>query len=68
MEANGRFTVAWEDDPDKDGRADILVRGFSVNGTELFATRHVSNIPGGHKGRPRVTAGAMDFLDLLNPF
>lgn len=68
MEANGRFTVAWEDDPDNDGRADILVRGFSANGTELFATRHVSNIPGGHKGRPRITARAMDFLDLLNPF
>ncbi|MEK6304667.1 MAG: M12 family metallopeptidase [Acidobacteriota bacterium] len=69
MEANGRFTVAWEDDADNDGRAeDILVRGFSTNGEELFATRQVSNIPGGHKGRPRVTARAMDLLDLFNPF
>jgi hypothetical protein len=68
MEANGRITVAWEDDADNDGRAGILVRGFAANGTELFAPRHVSNIPGGHKGRPRVTARAMDLLDLLDPF
>jgi hypothetical protein len=68
MEANGRFTVAWEDDPDSDGRATIFVRGFSADGTEQFSTRHVSNIPGGHRGQPRVSAPAMSWWDVVNPF
>jgi Astacin (Peptidase family M12A) len=68
MEANGRFTVAWQDDKDKDGLADILVRGFDANGQELFSPRHVSNIPGGHKALPRITARAMSLIDVLNPF
>jgi hypothetical protein len=68
MEANGRFAVAWEDDRNNDGRARILVRGFSADGTELFAPRHVSNISGGHKRCPRVAARARDLLDVLNPF
>jgi hypothetical protein len=68
MEANGRFIVSWEDDADSDGRAEIFVRGFSAEGSEFYSTRNVSNIPGGHKGRPQVVAPAMDSLDLLNPF
>jgi hypothetical protein len=68
MEANGRFTVAWQDDKDKDGLADVLVRGFDANGRELFAPRHVTNIPGGHKALPRITARAMSLIDVLNPF
>jgi len=68
MEANGRFTVAWEDDKNKDGQADILVRGFSANGHEIYSTRHVSSILGGHKGHPCVTAPALSLFDPLNPF
>jgi hypothetical protein len=68
MEANGRFTVAWEDDPNKDEKADVLARGFSADGVQLFSTRHVSNIPGGHKGLPRVAAPAMSVWDVVNPF
>jgi hypothetical protein len=68
MEANGRFTVAWQDDKDKDGLADILVRGFDANGQELFSPRHVSNVPGGHKALPRITARAMSLIDVFNPF
>ena len=68
MEASGRFTVAWVDDPDNDGLGDILVRGFSANGEERFTTQQVSNISGGHKGNPRVAAPAMSLFDPFNPF
>jgi hypothetical protein len=78
MEANGRFIVAWEDDKDNDGKANILVRGFSSDGSELYSTRGVSNItenpndpnlhlPLGHRGRPRVAAPAMSWFDVFNP-
>jgi hypothetical protein len=67
MDANGRFTVAWQDDKDKDGLADINVRGFDANARELFAPRHVSNIPGGHRAHPRVAAPALSLIDVFNP-
>jgi hypothetical protein len=72
MEANGRFVVAWENDAD--GRADILVRGFNSNGSELYRTKHVSNIQisnrnvDGHRGLPRVAMPAMSAFAPLNPF
>lgn len=68
MEANGRFAVAWEDDQDADGRSTILIRNFYGDGSELFATREVSNISGGHKGKPSIVTAAMSWLDLFNPF
>lgn len=67
MEANGRFTVVWENDVNDDGEPDIVIRGFFADGSQLFATRSVSNTSGGHRGRPRVAARAMDLLDLFNP-
>lgn len=68
MQANGRFLVAWEDDKDSNGQAEILVRGFRANGTELYTTRQVSNRLGGHKGLPIVAAPAMNSFDPFIPF
>jgi hypothetical protein len=68
MEANGRFVVAWEDDKDKDGFFDILVRGFNADGSQLFTTQHVTNIPQGHRRSASIAAPAMNGFDPLNPF
>jgi hypothetical protein len=67
MEANGRFTVAWEDDQDNDDKANLLIRSFSANGRELHSSRDASNTFDGHKGCPCVAAPAMSWLDVLNP-
>ncbi len=56
MAADGRFTVAWEDDRDKDGKPQVWVRGFEANGTQRFAERSVHADAAGVRQRPAITA------------
>lgn len=40
---NGDFVVVWQDDPEKNGIADILMRGFDADGNERFPVTRVSS-------------------------
>lgn len=60
MEGNGNFTVAWEDDQDKDGKSNILVRGFNSVGNEIYVkSKEVSSLSGGDKRVPSVATPTM---------
>ncbi len=52
MAPDGRFAIAWEDDPQNDGDSQILVRGFAADGTELFADRSVHDEDQGDRVNP----------------
>jgi hypothetical protein len=54
MAPDGRFVIAWEDDPESDGDAQILVRGFDAGGAELFADRSVHDVDEGDRVSPSV--------------
>lgn len=54
MAPDGRFVVAWEDDPASDGRQQILVRGFAPDGTQSFADRSVHDDVAGQRIRPAI--------------
>jgi hypothetical protein len=54
MAPDGRFVVAWEDDPARDGNFQILMRGFAADGTERFADRSVHATAEGVRIRPAV--------------
>lgn len=57
MAPDGRFVVAWADDPDSNGNFQVLMRGFNADGTELFADKSVSDDITGVRKSPSV---AMD--------
>ncbi len=59
MEADGKFVVAYEDDRNNDGKANILIRGYNADGTQAFSPKHVSNRKGGRKVRPSLVAPAI---------
>ncbi len=54
MAPDGRFAIAWEDDPENDGDSQILVRGFAADGVELFADRSVHDEDQGDRVNPAV--------------
>lgn len=55
--ANGDFVVVWQDDPEKDGIADILMRGFDADGNERFPPTRVSSVTTNsvHSTNPAIT-------------
>jgi hypothetical protein len=52
MAADGRFFIAWEDDQDRDGDAQILMRGFAADGSEIFADTSVHDDNSGERIQP----------------
>jgi hypothetical protein len=66
MEANGRFTAASQDDKDKDGLADVLVRGFDANGQELFP-KACLECPWRSQGAPPDHRAGYEFDRCLQP-
>jgi hypothetical protein len=54
MAPDGRFVVAWEDDSDGDGNAQIFVRGFDAGGVQSFADESVHTDVLGKRERPAV--------------
>jgi len=50
MAHNGSFAVAWNDDADSDGNAQVYVRGFDASGNEQFADSLLSSASGNHLG------------------
>lgn len=57
MAPDGSFVVAWEDDPQNNGNAQIMVRGFRADGTQRFADMSVHSSVAGKRIRPAI---AMD--------
>ncbi len=51
---DGSFVVAWEDDQDRDGDYQIMVRGFATDGTERFADTSVHDSVEGERINPVV--------------
>ncbi|MEM7049082.1 MAG: hypothetical protein AAF604_05460 [Acidobacteriota bacterium] len=45
----GNFVVAWEDDRNNNGDANILIRGFDVHGVETIADQRVNGDGGNHR-------------------
>ncbi len=58
MAPDGRFVVAWEDDPDKDGNYQVMVRGFSANGAQSFSDRSVHTDAVGTRLAPAIAMDA----------
>ncbi|TNF32523.1 MAG: hypothetical protein EP329_09990 [Deltaproteobacteria bacterium] len=54
MAPDGRFVVAWEDDPERDGTYQVLMRGFNADGTERFSDRNARSTTDGDARRPAV--------------
>lgn len=54
VDDSGRFVVAWEDDQNDDGAAEIMVRGFNANGTERFHDLTVNTVLSGPQSHPAV--------------
>jgi hypothetical protein len=54
MAPDGSFVVAWEDDQDRDGDYQIMLRGFEANGRERFADRSAHDDDVGTRIRPSV--------------
>lgn len=54
MAPDGRFVIAWQDDRASDGNGQILMRGFSADGSERFTDRSVHDDALGARLRPRV--------------
>jgi hypothetical protein len=54
MAPDGRFVIAWEDDPASDGNGQVLFRGFHADGAERFADRSAHDDAVGARLRPRV--------------
>ena len=55
---DGRFVVAWEDDPQGDGTYQVAMRGFAADGSERFASRSVHIDDLGHRIAPAVGLAA----------
>jgi len=54
MAGDGRFVVVWQDDVDKNGYSQILMRGFNANGTERFSQRTVNSIGADQQLKPQI--------------
>jgi hypothetical protein len=54
--ADGRFTIAWEDDRDQDGKMQVWVRGFDASGAQRFAEKSVHAAAAGNRQRPAIAA------------
>ena len=52
MAPDGRFVIAWEDDPESDGDSQIAIRGFAADGAELFGDRSVHDEDQGDRVNP----------------
>jgi hypothetical protein len=52
--ADGHFVVAWEDDHESSGHAQIWMRGFAADGTQSFADRSVHADVAGERIAPAV--------------
>jgi hypothetical protein len=58
MAPDGRFVVAWEEDPENDGTAQIFVRGFDAAGKPSFADRSVHADAKGTRLAPAIAMDA----------
>ncbi len=58
MAPDGRFVVAWEDDPESDGTFQIRMRGFNADGSERFSDRSVHVDVRGQRVAPAVGVDA----------
>jgi uncharacterized repeat protein (TIGR02543 family) len=58
MDDTGRFVVVWEDDADLNNSYQVLARGFTATGTELFSERTVNVISTGNQIAPSVAMDA----------
>ncbi|MDY0063313.1 MAG: metallophosphoesterase, partial [Myxococcota bacterium] len=56
MAPDGRFVVSWEDDPERDGEAQLLVAGFTAGGEPRFADR---TLPAQRRGTQRAASLGM---------
>ncbi|WP_298303440.1 RHS repeat domain-containing protein [uncultured Erythrobacter sp.] len=50
-----RFVVVWEDDADKNGWSQIVMRGFNADGSQRFSQRTVNTVGTGQQLRPEIT-------------
>jgi hypothetical protein len=63
MAPDGRFVVAWEDDPEGDGTFQVRARGFAADGSERFTDRSVHADALGQRIRPALGLDAdADFV------
>jgi hypothetical protein len=51
---DGRFVVAWQDDPESDDTYQVWFRGFHADGTERFADRSAHDDVAGTRIKPAV--------------
>ena len=59
MSPDGRFTVVWEDDTDKNGDYQIVIRGFYADGSERFADLTVNEETTGQHRYPALATDAV---------
>jgi len=56
--ADGSFVIAWEDDQDRDGDMQIMMRGFDASGAERFADMSVHDANEGERVNPAIGVDA----------
>ncbi|MBW2524946.1 MAG: metallophosphoesterase [Deltaproteobacteria bacterium] len=54
MAPDGRFVVAWQDDPENDGTYQVMMRGFAADGSERFSQRSAHADAQGQRIAPSV--------------
>jgi hypothetical protein len=54
MDSAGNFVVAWEDDSNSNGEANVFLRGFTAAGTERFPAIKVDSDSSGDQAAPDV--------------
>jgi len=52
MAPDGRFVIAWKDDPQNDDDYQVMMRGFAADGSQLFADMSVHDDDQGDRKRP----------------
>jgi len=58
MASDGSFVIAWEDDQDRDGQYQIMVRGFYADGSERFGDTSVHDEERGERIQPTLGVDA----------